>query len=914
MSEFCRKGLLLISILAATILPAAGQARTGAIKIEVRDQFGNAMEAGGKLEGAGTGVDRSFQTDAEGTYIFDMLPFGRYRLEVARDGFATQSALIDVQSEVAVTRVLTLAVGASAYKVDVISATPLPGVELMIKDIAAPVQSGTQRDIEQSGALDISDFLNRRLEGVHLNEIQGNPFQADLNYRGLTASPLLGTPQGLSVYMDGVRLNQPFGDVVSWDLIPKNAISETTLMPGSNPVFGLNTLGGALSVTTKDGSSKPGTSIQLNGGSFGRATADIEHGGANGKGLSWYAANSLFFEDGWRDNSPSDVRQFFGKVGWQRAKSVLSVSAAYANNSLTGNGVQEQRFLPKDYKSVYTKPDITNTRSPFFNFSARHGFSNSLTASGNFYYRYIHTNSFNGDMNEDSLDQSIYQPGAAERAALAAAGYTGVPASGATADNTPFPFWRCLGNILIKDEPGEKCNGLLNRSDTRQHNYGLSGQLTWASSPSGIRHQLTVGSAYDRSTVDFVQTTELGYINPDRSISGTGAFADGVSAGNVDGEPFDARVDLRGRIHTGSVYATDTLSFAKNWSVTLSGRFNRTNINNNDNINPEAGPGSLTGGHAYNRLNPAVGLTFSPVNRLNLYFGYSEASRAPTSIELGCSDPNEPCKLPNAMAGDPPLDQVVAKTWEAGVRSLEEGPVTWSFGVFRASNRNDILFVATEQTGFGYFKNFGRTQRQGIEIDTKSRISRVNFGVGYTFLGATYQSSETVNGSANSTNSVAATGTKGLEGIQEITPGNQLPLTPRHMGKAYADVQLTSKFNVDLEAVALSGSFARGNENNQHQPDGQYYLGPGTSPGYGLVNVGAQYQVHPRVQLFVQVNNLFDHKYYTAAQLGPTGFTAAGNFIARPFPAVGGEFPVVHATFYAPGAPRAAWGGLRLRF
>src|SRR5262249_31025661 len=152
--------------------------------------------------------------------------------------------------------------------------------------------------------------------------------------------------------------------------------------------------------------------------------------------------NSLFFEDGWRDNSPSDVRQFFGKLGWQRSKSFLSVSGAYANNSLTGNGVQEQRFLAKDYKSVYTKPDITNTRSPFFNFSARHGFSNSLTASGNFYYRYIHTNSFNGDMNEDSLDQSVYQPGAAERAALAAAGYTGVPASGATADNTPFPFWR----------------------------------------------------------------------------------------------------------------------------------------------------------------------------------------------------------------------------------------------------------------------------------------------------------------------------------------------------------------------------------------------------------------------------------------------------------------------------------------
>ena len=122
-----------------------------------------------------------------------------------------------------------------------------------LDQIPAPVQSATAADIEASGALDLSDFLNRRLTGVHVNEMQGNPFQADVNYRGYTASPLLGTPQGLSVYMDGVRLNQPFGDVVSWDLIPRMAIRRASLMPGSNPLFGLNTLGGALSLQTKDG-------------------------------------------------------------------------------------------------------------------------------------------------------------------------------------------------------------------------------------------------------------------------------------------------------------------------------------------------------------------------------------------------------------------------------------------------------------------------------------------------------------------------------------------------------------------------------------------------------------------------------------------------------------------------------------
>jgi outer membrane receptor protein involved in Fe transport len=117
-----------------------------------------------------------------------------------------------------------------------------------------------------------------------------------------------------------------------------------------------------------------------------------------------------------------------------------------------------------------------------------------------------------------------------------------------------------------------------------------------------------------------------------------------------------------------------------------------------------------------------------------------------------------------------------------------------------------------------------------------------------------------------------------------------------------------------LDWVLVSSSYARGNENNQSQPDGQYYLGPGISPGYGTVNLAAHYQLPRHLQLFAEVNNLLDHRYYTAAQLGPTAFTDSGAFIARPFPAVDGTYPIQHATFYAPGAPRGAWAGIRVRF
>ncbi len=785
--------------------------------------------------------------------------------------------------------------------VTVVGTTPLPGVDLPRDEVPAPVQTATSRDIDQSGALNITDFLSRRMNGVHVNEMQGNPFQPDINYRGYTASPLLGTPQGLSVYMDGVRLNQAFGEVVSWDLIPRIAIGTTTLVPGSNPIFGLNTLGGALALETKRGRSQNGASVQATYGSDRRRAVEFEYGGTTAaSGLDWYAAGNLFAEDGWRDHSPSDIAQLFGKVGWQRARHDLTLSVAFADNSLTGNGLQEQRFLQRDYASIYTQPDETDNRSTLLNATTRHTIGSRATVTANAYYRYIRTNTLNGDINEASLDQAVYQPNAAEQAALAAAGYTGFPTSGANASNTPFPYWRCLANVLLDDDSEGTCNGLINRTHAVQHNGGASGQVTWLPASAANHHQLTVGGAFDRSLVDFTQSTQRGYLNPDRSITGVDAFG-------------DSPVDLDGAIDTASVYATGTLTFRNAWHVTLSGRFNRTVIHNTDRLHPGGGPGSLDGDHVYSRLNPAAGITYNVSRDVNLYASYGEGSRAPTAIELGCADPAQPCTLPNAMAGDPPLQQVVTRTWEGGARGTRKG-LRWHTGFFRADNREDILFVLAQQTGFGYFTNVGRTRRQGIELGAERQVGRVTVGAGYTFLDATFQSDETLNGEGNSSNDAALAGRPGLDGSIDVERGNRLPLMPRHSLKVFADVRLTHALALDVDVVTASESFARGNENNRHMPDGTYYLGPGTSPAYGVVSLGGRYDFTRWLQLVGQINNLFDRQYYTAAQLGSTGFTGIGTYIAQPFPAIGGEFPVQHATFYAPGAPRRAWIGTRLRF
>jgi outer membrane receptor protein involved in Fe transport len=900
-----------VFLLAALTLHA--QNPDGEIRVQVKDPSGAAMQASGKLESLVPGVQRNFETDALGTYRISNLPHGRYRLEVSKSGFAIQSVVIDVGSAAPISRTLTMALGSQASKIDVVSATPLVGTDLSIDQIAAPVQTATAADITESGALDLADFMNRRLNGVYFNEMQGNPFQPDVNFRGYTASPLLGTPEGISVYLDGMRQNQPFGDVVSWDLIPKIAISEVTLVPGSDPLFGLNTLGGALSVQTKNGITNPGLDGTLTYGSSGRKAVQAEWGGGKATGFNWYLAANAFHESGWRIDSPSDVRQGFARLGWRTDKTDLALTMSYAYNTLLGNGLQDYRLLENNYSSVYSIPDSTANRSPAFNFIARHTFNENLTFTGNAWFRDIRSELINANFNGDEIGNNIYQPTAQEQAALSAAGYTGFPTSGADITNTPFPKWPCIAEALLPSgNPDGLCDGVNIYSKEVQKEYGASGQITWNTKPSIGRNQFAVGVALDRGIVDYTQDTGFAYVNPNYTLTSVPAWQSGGA------------VDLHGVTPNWSLYFTDTLTLWKKVNVTVSGRYNRDTIDNLDRLNPIAGTGSLTGDYTFQRFNPAVGITWSPVSSVNAYARYSQGSRAPTSIELGCADPSAPCNLPNALSSDPPLQQVVTNTWEAGLRGKPEisfiHNLNWNVGAFRAENRNDILFISSVILGTGYFQNFAKTQREGVDADLDGSIGPVTWGFDWTFLSATYQSTETLDGSANNTSDSALAGYPGLSGNIYVHPGNRIPLIPKQTGKAYLVYQATKKLAFDLNEVVVSSSYARGNENNAYKADGVFYLGPGVSPGYAITNFRAHYDLTRRLQLAVQIDNLFNHEYYTAAQLANTTLTAQGAFQSIPFPFTyttgpyAGMSPVESATFFSPGAPRRAWVELRVRF
>ena len=739
--------------------------------------------------------------------------------------------------------------------VEVVGTTPLPGIGLPVEKVPANVQTVKGKALENQHSLTIADYMAQNMTGVNVNETQNNPFQPNVNFRGFTASPLLGTPQGLSVYQDGVRINEPFGDVVSWDLIPVNALANMSLMPGSNPLFGLNTLGGAISLQSKRGYTHRGGAVELSGGSWGRYNAQAEYGGVAANGVDYFIAGNYFDEDGWRDASPSEVRQMFGQLGWRNDATDLSLTMSLADNDLIGNGLVQKEFLrAQGWEAINTKPDQTGNKLAFFNFNASHWLNDATMLSGNAYYRNARTRSLNGDVNDD-VDEDDFNVDCA--------------------------------SFADPEDAESGCGGALNRSKSKRVGYGATAQLNFNQDWLGHQNLFIAGLGYDRSRTDFAQLTEFGDITASRGVDGAGIFSD------------EAEVDLRGVNRTWSLFATDTFSFNDVYHLTLSGRYNHTRVENRDRLIPDASdPESLTGNHSFSRFNPAIGLAITPSKTLSFYASYNEGSRAPTAIELGCANPDQPCKLPNAMAGDPPLDMVVSKTFEGGVRGKVTQEIGYSVSLYRTENTDDIQFIAANSTGAGYFSNVGKTRRTGMDIGVNGEMGKFRWSAGYSYIKATYQSNFSI---ANDVNSSAVdTDSDGEADTVFVSKGDHLTGIPRHQFKLRGEWQALPQWTLGANLVAFSSQYSHGNENNDHQGAG------GKVGSYTVLNLDTRYQFGATGwQVFAKVNNVFDKKYYTGGMLGETFFEADGTFM-------GGDDEF--SALVAPGAPRAAWVGVRYEF
>ena len=755
-------------------------------------------------------------------------------------------------------------------QVTVIGNTPLEGLGLPLNVIPSNVQSGDSKDMQRQQTLDIADYLNNNFSGVNASESADNPFQLDINYHGFTASPLLGTPEGLSVYVDGVRVNESFGDTVNWDLIPQSAISTMTLMSGSNPVFGLNTLGGALSVKTKSGHDNPGTELEAYGGSFGRRSFEGETGGEFGN-FDYFLTGTYFDEDGWRDYSPTRVYQGFGKVGWQNETTDLDLSYTYADTSLWGNGAVPESMLDYRREASYT-PDWTGNLLSFVNLTGTQFLTDKLLLSGNAYYRRLTTSVINGNTNDSYLSS-----------------YTGPPFDCAAPGDSLGALTYC--------SPGQ-----IATSSFFQTTKGAGLQLTDSQDLFGWTNQVVVGGDFSDADDTFSEAYQYGGLTPTRHLIYTDS-------------PFNDEtvISLAGGNKIYGAYLTDTLSPNKLLHFTASVRYNRnTETLYGYSIDTDIGDfGSgfnqssiLAGDHTFSRVNPAFGFTVTPTDALTFYADYNEASRAPTVIELGCANPAAPCGLPDDFASDPDLKQVVARTVEVGFRgNLSDKSLTWSADVFHTVNSNDIQFVATA-TNAGYFDNVGNTRRQGLDMSLGGTKGGLHWHVTYSFVDATFQSNFEVGAASNST--------ADANGNILVRPGDRIPLIPKNTGRLVLDYDLTPQWNVGGNVIAASGSYLHGNENNANQAGGTnaagaYISGSGWISGYTVVNLQSTYHIAKHTEIFARVSNLFDKQYATAGFLISEAFNPNGSLILNP-----NNWPNENAI--SPSAPRAIWVGMRVRW
>jgi|TARA_A100001391_G_scaffold168372_1_gene128881 outer membrane receptor protein involved in Fe transport len=283
---------------------------------------------------------------------------------------------------------------------------PLPGLGLTKEEIPANVQSISAKEIKEAHSLSMTDLFNTKLQGVTVNDYQGNPFQMDIQYRGFTAGPQIGTPQGLSVFIDGIRVNEPFGDVVNWDMIPMNAIAGVELFPGSNPIFGLNTLGGSFALKTKDGFNNTAADAEVLAGSFGRKQLQMENGWNNGT-IAFFGAASLFDENGWRDNSPSEVNQLFGKASYRGDKLDLHFSTLIVDTNLVGNGLIPSEEYRQDREGVFTAPDTTENRLQQFQLAGAYQVNDTFSITGQVYRRTSRRDSQGADVYTDFDNQTV---------------------------------------------------------------------------------------------------------------------------------------------------------------------------------------------------------------------------------------------------------------------------------------------------------------------------------------------------------------------------------------------------------------------------------------------------------------------------------------------------------------------------
>jgi iron complex outermembrane receptor protein len=744
--------------------------------------------------------------------------------------------------------------------VEVIAASPLPGLGIDRDKVPSNAYSLPAPDITTEGPASFTTQLNQGIGSVNIDDNQGNPFQPDVFYRGFDGSPVLGTPIGIAVYQNGVRLNEPFGDNINWDLIPNFAINRSSIIP-TNPIYGLNALGGAFVLEMKNGFNyNSGGEADFAGGSFGQNQVTMQYGRQIGN-IGAYIGGNIFNDGGFRKLSPGHVRQLYADIGAESEHGSLHFSFTGANNSLTGIGPTPIQLVDIDRSAVFTSPqNFRNTLlMPVLN--ASYNVSDTLSLQANFYYRSATRKVANGNTTDA-------RP--CEDPTLLCLNDDTTPLIDTAGAQVP-------SSVFGGGTPGELDNNSIN-------SQGLGGSLqsTWTQPLFDRDNHLIFGASLDHAGVSFNSTSDLGVIDPATLVvSGLGIFIN-----QPDGSLGPISLNTTNSYY--GVYASDTFNVTPALAVTVGGRYNIAVIDLADKI------GTALNGHArFSRLNPSAGATYKITPGITGYFNFAQANRAPTPGEIACSDPTRPCTLDLFLTSDPPgLQQVVATTYEAGLRGtfrvggdVLAGGIDWNLGLFRTDSSGEIFSVPSAIISTGFFQNVGDTRRQGVEAGIGYRDHRWQVAVNYSFVDATFESPFTL---SSPTNPFAD-----ADGDIRVKPGDQIPGVPQNRLKVNADYAITDKWTVGGNLIYTSSQFFFGDASNQNPQ----------LPGYWVAQLHSSYRLARNVELFAIIQNLFNNNYAT--------FGIFGDVTATPLPGVPNPSD---PRFVTVGAPLAAFGGIRIRF
>ncbi len=555
-------------------------------------------------------------------------------------------------------------------------------------------------------------------------------------------------------------------------------------------------------------------------------------------------------------------------LGARNDQTEFHINFTAADNKLGLVAATPIQMLQQNYSSVYTWPQTTHNQLAFLTSNLNSSLSDTLSFQGNTYYRGFWQAHVDGN------------------------GTDGVPCG-------PAPTTFCFDdgaplnqfNPLLPDNlPANSFLGEIDRNWTATNSFGGTAQLTETAQIFGHDNHLTMGVSVDHGHTQFHGSSELGTIDSNLQVTGQGIYID---------QPQDDITPVQVlalNTYTG-LFATDTIDVTSRLSVTGGARYNIAQINLTDEtgMNP-----LLNSSDRYTRLNPTFGATYKLTPALTAYGSYSEANRAPTPLELGCSSPTTPCMIDNFLIADPPLKQVVSRTFEGGLRGQfgtdqKSGLLTWSVGAFRTGLTDDILNIASTVPMFGYFQNIPKDLREGIEAKLNYRWDRLTAYANYTFVDATYQATFLV----SSPNNPYADPTTG-----DITvhPGDQIPGIPEHRFKAGAEYNVIPAWTVGADLNVVGTQFLIHDDSNQNPQ----------VPAYWFVNAHTSYKINDNLEVFGLVNNLFNRHYYVAGTFAEVD-GAAGIFNSNTY-GNQGFLNLTDPRTFLPGMPFAAYGGLRAKF